>query len=319
MTSSPARVQTFRFFSILTVLCSLMAVPASGADIILTQANGETLALPGPAKRIITLAPNLAEILFAAGAGDRLEAVVEYSNFPAQVAGMQRVGDAFRIDLERIVALGPDLVIAWSSGNPQSALKKLEQLGLKVWQVEIRRPEQIAEAVRNMSIAAGTEHIGMAEANRLISKLNKLKSDHIDNAPVTYFYQVASHPLYTINGEHIISRGLALCGGQNVFSQLPALAPQVSPESVILANPQVLLAAQGHEDQAALDIWDEWPRLRAVADGNMFYLPADQISQATPRFLDSLALACDYMDDVRSTNTAAVEAPLGKVQHPGKH
>jgi len=319
MTSNPARVLICHFFSTLAVLAGLLVIQISEADISLPQANGETLVLPGPAQRIITLAPNLAEILFAAGAGERLKAVVEYSNFPEQVLDIQRVGDAFRIDLERIVALEPDLVIAWSSGNPQSALKKLEQLGIKVWQIEITRPEQIAEAVENMSIATGMENVGKAEAKRLISELERLKSNNLNKAPVRYFYQVASHPLYTINGQHIISRGLELCGGQNVFSSLPALAPQVSHESVILADPKVLISAQDREKQRALEIWNDWPHLQAVAHGNIFYLPADQISQATPRFLDSIALACRFLDDVRSTETTAIETPLGEVQYPGKH
>lgn len=316
MTSNPARVPIYHFFSILTVLAGLLVIPASAAEITLPQADGEILVLPGPAQRIITLAPNLAEILYAAGAGDRLKAVVEYSNFPEPAMKIPRVGDAFRIDLERIVALEPDLVIAWSSGTPQSALKKLEQLGIRVWQLEISRPEQIAEAIENMSIAAGTEDVGKKEANRLTEKLAGLINNNLNKPPVRYFYQVAFHPLYTVNGEHIISRGLALCGGQNVFSELAALAPRVSHESVILANPEVLMSAQDHESRPALEIWNDWPRMQAVSNGNMFYLPADQISQATPRFLDSIALACQYLDDVRSANTTTVELPLGEVQHP---
>ena len=118
---------------------------SSSADITLLQANGEILTLPNPATRIITLAPNLAEMVFAAGAGAQLKAVVEYSNFPAQVTQIPRVGDAFRIDLERIIELNPDLVIAWKSGNPQTALQKLQQLGITVWQIEITRPEEIAD------------------------------------------------------------------------------------------------------------------------------------------------------------------------------
>lgn len=314
MTSNPGRVPICHFFTILAVLAGFLIISTSEAGISLPQANGETLVLPGPARRIITLAPNLAEILFAAGAGDRLKAVVEYSNFPEQVSDIQRVGDAFRIDLEQIVALEPDLVIAWASGNPQSALNKLEQLGIKVWQLEISRPEQIAEAVANMSLAAGTEDIGKAKASRLISKLTKLEIDNLNKAPVSYFFQVASHPLYTVNGEHIISQGLELCGGENVFSELAVLAPQVSRESVILANPEMLISALDHEELPSLEIWNDWPQLQAVSNGNMFYLPADQISQATPRFLDSIALACQFLDEVRSTATTAVEEPLSEVQ-----
>jgi iron complex transport system substrate-binding protein len=280
----------------------LITAQTSVAGISLPQANGETLVLPGPAMRIITLAPNLAELVFSAGAGDRLEAVVEYSNFPAQVAQLPRIGDAFRIDLERIIEFEPDLVIAWKSGNPQTALKKLEQLGITVWQVEITRPEEIADVVENISLAAGSESTGRTVARQLRNRLAKLRQQNAQKTPVNYFYQIAPRPLYTINGRHIISRSLEICGGQNIFSGLPALAPQISLESVVIANPQAMIAPGIPGEAPALRAWLEWPQLQAVQNQNMLYLPADEISQATPRLLDSIDLACKLLDQVRSAD-----------------
>jgi iron complex transport system substrate-binding protein len=269
------------------------------ADIALPQANGATLSLPAPAKRIITLAPNLAELVFAAGAGDRLKAVVEYSNFPEQVADIPRVGDAFRIDLERIIELEPDLVIAWKSGNPQTALNKLEQLGMTVWQVEITRPEEIAATVKNISVATGTQAHGLPVARRLQEKLEQLKQNNAGKTPVEYFYQVSARPLYTVNGQHIISRSLEICGGYNIFSELPTLAAQISRESVLLADPQAMIGPRVHGEALELGVWQDWPQLRAVRNGTMLYLPADEINQATPRLLDSVELACKLLDKVR--------------------
>jgi iron complex transport system substrate-binding protein len=271
------------------------------ADIRLPQANGETLTLSAPAERIITLAPNLAELVFAAGAGSHLQAVVEYSNFPAKVAQLPRVGDAFRIDLERIFELEPDLIIAWTSGNPQTALQKLEQLGFTVWRIEITRPDEIADTLENISRAAGTEIHGLSAARQLRKKLARLQQENIKKTPVEYFFQISARPLYTINGQHIISRSLAICGGENVFSDLPALAPQVSRESVILANPQAMIATEIRGEPPSLEVWQEWPRLQAVQDKTLLYLPADEISQATPRLLDSIDLACKLLDKVRLT------------------
>ena len=296
-----ARKACRRFLSLFIVLVGLSTADGAESAISLLQANGETLILPGPAARIITLAPNLAELVFAAGAGGKLEAVVEYSNFPAQVRKIPRVGDAFRVDLERIIEIAPDLVIAWRSGNPQTALQKLEQLGMNVWQIEITRPEEIAEAVRNISLAAGTENYGAAAARQLQEKLTRLKLNNANKTTVDYFYQISARPLYTISGQHIISRSLEVCGAHNVFSDLPTLAPQISRESVILANPQAMIAPEAQDDDPALDVWLDWPQLRAVQDGTMLYLPADEISQATPRLLDSIDLACKLLDDVRKS------------------
>jgi iron complex transport system substrate-binding protein len=300
MSLHPARVHfPWSLFTSL-VFFGLLTAQTCVANITLHQANGETLTLAGPAKRIITLAPNLAELLFAAGAGTQLKAVVEYSKFPTQVAQLPRVGDAFRIDLERILQYEPDLVIAWKSGNSQTALQKLKQLGITVWQIEITRPGDIAEVVENMSRAAGTEAEGVVVAGQLRDRLMRLRQQNSDKTPVDYFYQIAARPLYTVNGQHIISRSLEVCGGVNVFSDLLALAPQISRESVILANPQAMIAPETSGEAPALQGWQEWPRLQAVQNNSMIYLPADEISQATPRLLDSIELACKLLDKVRA-------------------
>ena len=301
MSKRPVRVDIGRILFTLAIFFGLGTAQPSCADITLLQANGEILTLPKPAGRIITLAPNLAELVFAAGAGEQLKAVVEYSNFPAQVVQIPRVGDAFRIDLERIIELSPDLVIAWKSGNPQTALQKLQQLGITVWQIEITRPEEIADTVENISRAAGTEMVGEAKVLQLRNMLAHLQRVNADKARVDYFYQIAPRPLYTVNSQHIISRSLAICGGYNVFSDLPALAPQISRESVIIADPQVMFAPETSGELPALAAWQEWPQLQAVRNGIMLYLPADEISQATPRLLDSIELACKLLDEVRLT------------------
>lgn len=301
MTGRPARAGFDRILTRLVLICGLGVFQTSAADIVLPQAGGGTLSLASPANSIVTLAPNLAELVFAAGAGGRLKAVVEYSGFPAPVAAIPRVGDAFRIDIERIIELDPDLVIAWKSGNPQTALQKLQQLGITVWQVEITSPEEIPDTVENISKAAGTHAAGLAEAVRLRELLARLQRHNAGKSRLDYFYQITPRPLYTVNGQHIISRSLAICGGHNVFAELPSLAPPISRESVILADPQVMIAPEVQGDPPALLAWQEWPRLRAVQSGRLLYLPADEINQATPRLLNSIELACKFFDDVRSS------------------
>lgn len=296
-------VRSGHLYALRVALCLLLTSVAGNAlgAVTLEQADGSTLILPRSAERVVTLAPNLAELLFAAGAGQKLKAVVEYSNFPAEVTRIPRVGDAFRLDLERIVNLDPDLVVAWQSGNPQAALQKLQSLGLKVLQIEILSPEDIADTVETLARATGTEDTGFEAAAHLRHKITSLRNDNRDKPVVDYFYQVATRPLYTVNGEHIISRGLELCGAKNVFADLASLAPQINRESVLLADPRVMIAADDGQGSRSLETWNEWPRMRAVAGQNMLYLPADQISQATPRFLDSIGFACDYFDRVRQS------------------
>ena len=267
---------------------------------MLQQSFGGTLQLEQPARRVITLSPHLTELVFDAGAGETIVATVEYSNWPPQAVDIPRVGDAFRIDAERVQLLKPDLVIGWETGNPSAALAGLADLGLAVWSVEIRTPAEIADVLESIGQATGTRQSAKAAADKLREQLDWLATNYTDRAPLRYFYQVSAQPLYTINGEHLISQGLALCGGENVFAALSGLAPQVGQEAVLLADPDALLAPDipGAEDPFVQ--WRSWPRLKAVRQQNYLKLPADAISRATPRFLDAVKLACSRLDEIRA-------------------
>jgi len=294
----------FRLAGAVLLLLLLGAGHASAENIPLLQAGGGTLELPRPASRIITLAPHLAELAFAAGAGDRLIATVEYSDFPGDARQIERVGDAFRLDLEKIVTLRPDLVIAWDSGNPKSAVQRLEDLGLPVWTVEIRQPHEIARTLRAFGEATASPQIATQTADELDRRINALERDYRTRTAVNYFYQVAERPLYTVNGEHLISRMLEKCGGVNIFNSEPGLAQQVSHESVIVADPDVLIAPRVSADDQPLQQWREWPSMQAIQRNALIHVSADEISRATPRMVDAVETACGELDKLRKLGQA---------------
>ena len=269
------------------------------AEISLDQADGSNLALAAPVNRLVTLSPHLTELVFAAGAGDQLIATVEYSEYPEAAAKIPRVGDAFRLDIERIVALGADLVISWDSGNPRAAIDQLRSLGVPVWSIEIREPGEIADIIEAIGTATGRTAIANSEGGKIRERLVNLSRQYEGVDVLDYFYQVGVKPLFTINGSHLISKGLSLCGGHNVFAGEPGLAFQVSHESVIVANPDALFAPwlEGMPDPLAP--WRDWPAMRAVRQDALYLVPADSMSRATPRFLDSLESACKMMHRLR--------------------
>ena len=272
------------------------------AEIRLDQADGAILTLASPATRVVTLSPHLTELVFAAGAGDRLIATVEYSEYPAAAASIPRVGDAFRLDIERIIALRPDLVIAWDSGNPRPAIAQLRTLGVPVWSVEIREPGEIAVVLEAIGAATGLSGLAQGEAVKIRQRLREMSRRYEGVRVLEYFYQVGEKPLFTINDDHLISKGLKLCGGHNVFDEEPGLAFQVGYESVIVANPDALFAPHIENMPDPLAAWREWPAMRAVRQDALFLLPADPISRATPRFLDSLELACKLLHGLQENH-----------------
>lgn len=298
--SSQSRSLWLSFPGLIALLLVALPTVAIASDSIeLPQADGSRLRIESPATRLITLSPHLTELVYAAGAGHLLAATVAYSEYPPEAVDLPRVGDAFRVDTERIHLLSPDLILAWKTGNSAAAISQLTELGFAVWSIEIRQPDEIATAIEDIGKATGTSSSATIAANSIRFKIKTLRSSYAQAEQVSYFYQVASQPLFTVNGEHLISHGLNLCGGYNVFAELPTLAPQIGREAVLMADPDVLIAPniEGHPDPLAH--WQSWPGIRAVSQENYILLPADQISRATPRFVDAVELACTMMDDLR--------------------
>jgi len=298
--TSVARLRWSDFLSL--AMLSMIVLPglALASEVIeLPQSDGSTLKLRSPAKRLVTLSPHLTELVYAAGAGDLVVATVEYSEYPPAAIEIPRVGDAFRIDTERIHLNSPDLILAWETGNPPAALAQLSSLGFAVWIIEIREVEAIARVIQQIGMAADTSALADPVSEDILLQINTLKSQNKAKEDISYFYQIAAKPLYTINGEHLISRGLKLCGGRNVFSDLPNLAPQVGMEAVLLADPSVLIGPDIEGASDPLQHWQSWSRMTAVNNGSYMLLPADAISRATPRFIDAVELACTMLDDLR--------------------
>jgi len=286
---------------LVVILCTLLLAPTVAAEPLrLSDDTGREIVLPGPARRIVSLAPHVTELLFAAGAGELVVGVDEFSDHPPTARALPRVGRHAGLDVEAILALRPDLVIAWASGNRMPELERLETLGVPVYRNEIRRIDDIAASIETFGRLTGRPAAPQA-ARALRERAAAIRARRRGDAPLTVFYQIWDRPLMTINGAHLISEALTLCGGQNVFARLPALAPVIGIEGVLAADPQVILAAGSSAQNAEwLDGWRRWPALSAVRDGNLYVLEADLMQRASPRFLDGVEALCAVLDTARS-------------------
>ena len=208
----------FRLFLGLTATLALL--PAARADLLFKDDSGQEVRLKAPAKRIITLAPHATEILYAAGAGERLVGTVEFSDYPPAAKKVPRVGSYERLDLEAIAALKPDLVIAWETGNPAGQVEKLKALGLTVYASQPNRMEDVAAQLERFGQLAGTEATASAAAGQFRQRLENLRRGNAKKPPVRVFYQIWTAPLMTVGGPQIISDAIRLCGGENVFGKL---------------------------------------------------------------------------------------------------
>jgi iron complex transport system substrate-binding protein len=251
----------------------------------------------GTASRIISLAPNLTELVFAAGAGDRLVGVVEYSDYPFEARSLQRVGDAFRVDFETIRVLDPDLILVWQSGNPAAIVSRLRELDYRVIELEPATLDSVATQIELIGSLAGTGETANKSARKFRDELAVLRQRYSDAPVVRVFYQIAAEPYFTIGGTHYINDALESCGGQNIFTDITDLAPSVTLEAVISENPEVIIASAKDDDWRAG--WLRWRSVRAVASTNLYAIDPDLISRSGPRVVQGVRQICAALDEAR--------------------
>ena len=251
-----------------------------------------------PPQRIVSLAPHLTELAFTAGAGDRRVATVEYSNHPDAARAIPRIGDAFRVDLERLLALRPDVVLVWESGTPAPTVERIRALKLRVVSFQTQRLEHVASVLREIGRLAGTSEIAERAATDYEGRFEELRARYRDRAPLRVFIEVDDRPLYTVNGQQIMSEIVELCGGRNVFADLSELAPAISIEAVIAANPQAIISTDDTVPDAAAE-WSRWRHIEAVRTGNVYTLRSDDIARATTRLTVAAESVCRTLDTAR--------------------
>jgi len=278
----------------------MVAASADGQLRCAVDDHGLELCLERPARRIAALSPGATELLFAAGAGDAVVAVVSHSDYPPAATAIESVGSHARVDLERLLALAPDLVIGWTTGNPSEQLAAIAALGLPLFSIEPRQVDAVASAIERLATLAGTEAVGRAEATRFRDGVAALAERHADADPVVVFYQVWDQPLMTINDEHLIGQVLRICGGRNVFGHLERLVPRLGVEAVLGADPDaIIVGGMGEENPAWLEPWRAYSGLSAVRRDNLFFLPPSLLQRPTPRLLEGARLLCEKLEVAR--------------------
>ena len=279
--------------------------PLVQAGISVVDDSGGTVRLAQPAKRIVSLAPHLTETLFAAGAGERIVGTVDYSEYPVAASKIARIGGYSRIDLERVAALRPDLIIAWQSGNAAAHLDRLRALAIPIYLSQPNRLTDVAGEIERLGVLAGSSAVADRAAESFRQRLAGLQKRYGSLPPVRTFYQIWKQPLMTVGRRQIISDVIKLCGGDNVFGKLETMAASVTVEAVIAANPEVIVASGMDEARPEwLDDWNRWTSILAVARGNLFFIPPDLIQRHTPRLLEGAERLCQHLETARGRRPA---------------
>lgn len=271
---------------------------AAHAQVAAVDDEGRTVELARPAGRIVSLAPHLTEQLFAIGAGDLIVGTTDFADYPEAARALPRVARAHSVDLERVSAARPDLVLVWGSGFPPATIEAVRRLGVPTFVSEPARLEDIATSLERLGVLTG--RTSSRAAAEFSAKLAALRDWYRGRREVRVFYQVWSDPLMTLGGRHLVSEGIALCGGRNVFADLAPMAPRVSTEAVLAADPEVIVTAEpGGHPSGALESWKRFARVTAVRRDLLFTLDADRINRNGPRIVDEIAALCEAIDRAR--------------------
>ena len=285
----------------LTALLVALLPALAAAQIRLHDALGNEVVLAQPAQRIVSLAPHLTEVVYAAAAGAQLVGAVSYSDYPEAAQSVPRVGSYENVSYESLVALKPDLVLVWLSGNGQETVNRLRELGLTLFVSEPRSLEDVAASLRQVGRLSGHDQEAEQAAVRFMQQLNYLRETYSTQTIIDVYYQIWNEPLLTLNGEHLISDVVRLCGGRNVFADAMPMVLRIGVESVIRADPQVIVASGMDEARPEwLDDWRPWTTMTAVREQQLYFIPPDLLQRHTPRIIEGAQLLCEYLAQARA-------------------
>jgi len=287
--------------ALLVLLNQAQTVQASPVSVVDDDRN--TVTLVQPARRIISLAPSMTELLYSLGAGNRIVGVMAHSDFPPEASALPVVGRHDLLDMEGILALNPDLIVAWRSGNPRASLQRLRELGLTVYIAEPESLESVASHLQRLGVLTGQQELGNMLARTFLDQLENLDQTHADRTPVSVFYQVWHAPMISVGGAELINDMISLCGGHNIFADL-RVGPRVDAESVINSNPDVIIASGSDSAYPQwLNDWRRWPDINAVANNHLYAIPPDLVQRHSLRALQGVRQMCEHIDRARTVDS----------------
>lgn len=275
------------------------------AAITVIDDDGNAVTLQKPAQRVIAMAPHVTELLFAAGGGAKIVGAVSYSDFPEAAKRIPQIGSNRQIDMERVIAMKPDLIVVWMHGSSERQIEELRTLGIPMFHSEPRKLGDIAASLQKMGKLMGTEAVADPAAASLRKELSTLTARYANRPPVRMFYQVWDKPLYTLNGGHIVSDAMRVCGGTNIFAALKVTAPIVNVEAVLQEDPEAIFSTgERSEDDGGVNLWKPFPNMTAVKRGNLFRLDGNLLNRAGPRMIAGTAALCEKLELARQRRPA---------------
>jgi iron complex transport system substrate-binding protein len=308
-----------RAFFIALAVALLPCAPA-WAQLSLVDDMGRTVAVKGEPKRIVTLAPFLTEIVFAAGAGNRVVGVDALSEYPPEAMALPKIQSGEKFTLDQVAVLKPDLVLAWRDGIRREYVDAMTAFGTTVYVASARQLEDVPRLLTVVGRLTGKDVTAPVDAFE--EKVQRLRRENANKRPMSVFLEIWNRPLRTVSGFHYLNDALAICRAENVFRDLPGSLPEITWEELYERNPFVIVGAGSASNRDEfLANWRLRRALAAVREDRMVFLDVDTIQRPTPRTPDGIEQLCAGLDAVRLGLAPGAVPPTAAVREmpaPGR-
>lgn len=256
---------------------------------------------PGKQVKLVATAPHIVEMLYAIGAGDSIIGTTEHSDYPKAATKIPRIGNYAGLQVERILQLKPDYIVAWKSGNPEVDLNRLKKLGMKIVYSNPTELSSVAKEIRMLGKLTNHENKANQVADAYLAKLNDLTQKYQQQQPISVFYQLWTAPLTTVANKAWPQQLLSVCQAQNPFIDLKGDYPQLSIEHVMLAKPKlIIIPTSTGEPNQIKGYWQQFNAIPAVKNKQIKTVNSDKLHRMTPRALDELEVMCEKIDKTRT-------------------
>lgn len=266
---------------------------AAAGPLTVTDDSGAKVNLAATPTRIVSLAPGATEMLFAAGAGNHVIATVQYSDEPPAAKQVPRIGDVVAIDMEKLVALRPEVAVVWPGGGNPAQIEEINRLHIPMYRQQVNKLSDIPDSLRRLGALAGTRDVADHAAHNIEARLTALANIYGNGRHPSVLIEVWNHPFYTVGGTHLMSDALKFCGARNVFGDLKELGPVIDVEAVVARDPDIIVAAAppGSGPEWLAD-WKRFTTLRAVRQGNLISFEDQRLTRLGPSVVDATEALC---------------------------
>ena len=251
-------------------------------------------------QRIIALSPHSVELLYAIGAGDRIIGTLEYADYPKAALEIPRIGNFNGIQIEKVVELQPDLIVAWKSGNKSSDIEKLKSLGFNIYHSQPQNIDEIGKELLELGKLTDLENEAKIVAREMMSQYQTIKNHYKRKKSINVFYQLWHDPIRTIGPNNWTQSLISDCNGSNIFNDATSQYPVVSLESVLVKNPEVIIIPHHSGNQEdKKKFWQKWSDIKAVKNDNINIINGDLLHRFSPRAINGLSILCKAIDKAR--------------------